>query len=263
MKTTLAAIGAALLMSTSALAYDDGPHYNWTGLYLGVHAGRATGDWDGVLSTTAGCPSACPDDASYSDPARSIGLSGFLGGVQLGYNWHVGGIVLGAEVDLSLGSIDGGDSFATDKNGPSVWDKAHTLELSYLATARAKIGVPVGRALLYATGGVAWAKTDADIAVSYYRPQDVGGTPYGISGASASEHHIGWTAGGGLEYALTPNISFKAEYLYVDLGEADYHFTGGTVFNIAGPANATPFDTDAFKSDITMHIVRVGVNARF
>jgi hypothetical protein len=34
---------------------------------------------------------------------------------------------------------------------------------------------------------------------------------------SASATHVGWTAGAGAEYAVTANISLKAEYLFVRL----------------------------------------------
>ena len=29
---------------------------------------------------------------------------------------------------------------------------------------------------------------------------------------------VGWTAGGGLEYAILPNMTIKGEYFFVDLG---------------------------------------------
>jgi outer membrane immunogenic protein len=32
----------------------------------------------------------------------------------------------------------------------------------------------------------------------------------------------GWTAGGGLEWLFLPSWSFKVEYLYYDLGSANY-----------------------------------------
>jgi outer membrane immunogenic protein len=34
--------------------------------------------------------------------------------------------------------------------------------------------------------------------------------------------HAGWTAGGGIEYAIVPNWSMKVEYLHYGLGSANY-----------------------------------------
>lgn len=256
----VAAIIAACVVSTSAVAGEK----SWSGLFVGVHGGYASGDWDGVLSTTAGCPSTCPD-AGYNDHSRSVDLKGMIGGLQVGYNWRSGGLVLGVEADASFSSVDGSDSFATDTTTTGVWDKKHSLKLDHFGTARVKIGVPVGGVLFYGTGGLAWGRTSADIEVAYYNTAPAGATPFGISGASTKENHVGWTIGGGAEWAITDSISFKAEYLYVDLGSADYRFTGGSVFNIAGPAPvpAVPFGTDAFKSDINLHTVRAGLNFRF
>jgi outer membrane immunogenic protein len=74
--------------------------------------------------------------------------------------------------------------------------------------------------------------------------------------ASTDENHIGWAAGGGVEWMYSRNWSFKAEYLYVDLGSADYRFVGTTFVG-------TPHTTDSFPADLAFHIVRAGITIDF
>ena len=66
---------------------------------------------------------------------------------------------------------------------------------------------------------------------------------------------VGWTAGGGVEYAVSRNWTVKAEYLYYDLGSRTL-----TLNDVFGrfPANVQTF-TDAFRGNI----VRGGVNYKF
>ena len=45
------------------------------------------------------------------------------------------------------------------------------------------------------------------------------GTVVGLGGTlSDAQMRYGWTIGGGIEYQITPALSLKGEYLYVDLG---------------------------------------------
>ena len=76
-------------------------------------------------------------------------------------------------------------------------------------TLRARAGVPVGQVMPYATFGLAYGR----------------GTAQETTGVitSQSANHVGWTAGVGLEAQATANLSFKAEYLYVDLGSQAYN----------------------------------------
>jgi outer membrane immunogenic protein len=238
-----AAISAVLILSAPAKA---GESSNWTGLYVGAHAGYAWGDWDGTLATTAG-------PLLISNPDRTISDEGFLGGLQVGYNLQSNGIVFGIEGDISWADIDATGTFDTDSGGPAVWSKKHDLSLDYLGTVRARIGLPIGHVMPYVTGGLAWGKTNGDLAVAYQQtPPAVFGTSY----ASADETHFGWTVGGGVEMVLHGNWSIKAEYLHIDLGKEDYLFKG-KVFNGA------PFETDSFASDLTVDSVRVGLNYKF
>jgi outer membrane immunogenic protein len=52
-------------------------------------------------------------------------------------------------------------------------------------------------------------------------------------------------------------LSMKIEYLYVDLGSADYRFIGTNV--LTGEAHTT----DSFPADLTFHTARLGVNFKF
>ena len=72
---------------------------------------------------------------------------------------------------------------------------------------RGRVGYAFDRVLLYATGGVAFAGINGSIS-----------TPFGYD--SASTTRVGWTVGGGLEYAITNNWSVRAEYRYAQFGHS-------------------------------------------
>jgi outer membrane immunogenic protein len=112
----------------------------------------------------------------------------------------------------------------------------------------------------YATGGVAFGRVRSNTQISY--ANDAFFLALGNFYGSASETKIGWTAGGGIEYAFgAGNWSIKAEYLHVDLGRVAY----SSVFcNLGGCPNiaGVPFTGDT-TIRIREHIARVGLNYRF
>jgi outer membrane immunogenic protein len=153
-------------------------------------------------------------------------VSGGLVGGTLGYNYQFGNVVWGLEGDISWADISGSMTNAACPPGCA----AHN---NWLATARGRLGYAWDRWLPYLTGGAAIG--------------DIKASSPGFGGAS--DTRVGWTAGGGLEYAFSPNLSAKVEYLYVDLGHFDCGITCG------GPLpNTASFQT---------HIVRGGLNFRF
>ena len=104
--------------------------------------------------------------------------------------------------------------------------------------------------MIYGTGGVAMvaARTSASL------------TP--LTGAFWSGHpsstRVGWTIGGGVEYAITNNVTIKGEYLYADLGSSS--------FNTVGNAAAATFFPGVFASGKVAYnasIFRGGVNYKF
>ena len=64
----------------------------------------------------------------------------------------------------------------------------------------------------------------------------------------------GWTVGGGLEWAVWDNWSFKAEYLHVDFGTHEF----------INPPVVHPFGTTLSRNvPVTDELFRVGLNYRF
>ena len=87
---------------------------------------------------------------------------------------------------------------------------------------RGRVGLLVTpSALLYGTGGWAYGHTTSSASAA----------AFGLAAAtSVGDEKNGWTAGGGLEYAFNPWLSFKTEYLYLNLGTDG--ITSGTIAGV-------------------------------
>jgi outer membrane immunogenic protein len=158
--------------------------------------------------------------------AGSFDVSGGVIGGTAGLNWQLGHAVLGLEGDVDWSSLKGSTTSTLCPAGC-------TTNNDWLATVRGRAGYAFDRFLPYVTGGVAVG--------------DIKASAPGFAGATQT--NAGWTAGGGVELALTNNWTAKAEYLHVDLGNMNCGFNCGVV---AG-------NNVSIKSDQ----VRGGVNFRF
>jgi outer membrane autotransporter protein len=210
----VAAGALALSFCTSAAAADLTrrpppplvPVYTWNGFYVGGFLGGVTS------SETA------TDPAGFT---ASPDPSGFLGGVQAGYNYQIApNWLIGIEGELGWTSASG-----TGANLHSQHNWYDTLD--------GRLGYVMGSWLLYAKGGAAWMNAD-----------------YSIPGLSVNITRDGWNIGAGAEFMLAPQWSAKAEYNFLDFGKdsifpiaatvdtqvhefkvgVNYHFVPGTLF---------------------------------
>ena len=265
----LAAIVGVATMVAATPARAEAPGL-FSGPYVGLNAGAAWGQ--SGFSTNPNCPptivgatfcNAAPDPSAVNGAAvaasgsGTMSPSGFTGGVQAGYNWQSGHIVYGTEADFGAFDLD---RRATESGIfpftflGTQYTLTQRMSADWLATMRARMGFTIrSHVLLYATVGLAFSEfkfssSYSDNAVDATFP---GGTGYG----SKSAIKTGWTAGGGVEWALHGNWLMRAEYLYVDLGS----------MRVAVPTSNTPdfTQTMSVNSDLTAQIGRFGLNYRF
>ena len=215
----------ALLLATPALAADlparrappvyapPIPVFSWEGFYVGGQAGYAFGR-DGTLATL---PAVAPIvNAVGGFPglavAQTFSPSGVIGGGHVGYNVSSRpffGSLLGSAGIVGIeGDVDGADYHKTVFGPPfglSGSDYAK-LRSDIQGSVRGRIGIAFDRALFYATGGAAFA----DFKTSY--------SVTGVGFDAFSHSRLGYTIGGGVEYAFTDHIALRAEYRYSDYG---------------------------------------------
>jgi outer membrane immunogenic protein len=162
-----------------------------------------------------------------------------MGGGQAGYNWQTGAFVLGVETDFQGTSLSKSTNFISPGfagvgvptgllgDTLSVHAKA---SLDWLGTTRARLGyvvTPDNRLMIYATGGVAYGGGSANF--------DVFDATHGLAlSGNPSSSRVGWTIGGGVEYALTNNWTVRGEYLYADLGKTEFSTPIATIPAFAG-----------------------------
>jgi outer membrane immunogenic protein len=169
------------------------PIANWNGLYVGVSGG---GGW-GTSSHTATL-------AGLGITTGNFDVSGGLIGATAGVNQNMGWWIWGLEADISGADIQGSQTFIF----PGVFGATLTSKLESVGTVRGRVGLNEGFWYPYVTGGLAFGSVR-------------GSAAFGAGTLSDAQMRWGWTIGAGVEYALNPVWTVKAEYLYVDLGNTN------------------------------------------
>jgi outer membrane immunogenic protein len=201
------------------------PIFTWTGFYIGGQVGYAWGKNNVNFGDNFG------DYAAFS-----YNTSGVIGGAHVGYNLQLSQFVIGLEGDVDgtsqsksiSRSLPFGTSLATGAfgalAGPLTGTGTFTVNHNLEGSIRGRVGYAWDRVLLYATGGVAFGGFNSSVSGNFtgFTVGDGFLIPFGPIGGSASRSatRVGWTVGGGLEYAVTNNWSIRAEYRYTDFGHA-------------------------------------------
>ena len=192
--------------------------YDWTGFYLGGHFGYGGGSL-----------------GPGTNPLPELGVffphsvTGLIGGYQAGYNRQLSNhVVLGVEADAS---------FTSPLDAPRLVPAPFNSTIDYVGTLRSRIGYAHGIWMPYLTGGFAWGHTHINI----------NDDPTTIA-SRVGDYQTGWTAGAGIEFAVSGNWSAKVEYEYVDLSRRMY--------------DLSDFGLPAVNVDPRIHLVKFGMNYR-
>ena len=236
------------------------PVFTWTGFYLGVNAGAA---WHGNDN--------CPGFYNYSGgvittrvsafaPSCNSDDTAFTGGFQGGFNWQMGAVVFGLEGDVNWIGNDSKRGFVNYGYTFNSKDYLYSLDGSQqsnmLGSIRGRLGWSFDRAMLYVTGGAAFRNAGSNDVIYAYDKSS--GALLATYSANSDRSNVGWSLGGGLEWAFTNNVSMKIEYLH-------------SQFNRDNGVYLTPTSTNrenlyAFRNDSgrdSVDVMRFGINYRF
>lgn len=204
------------------------PIFTWQGFYVGLQAGYQWGRTKGGLSPAAGPPPLIP---------YNYRTTGFVGGIHAGYNFQHNSLVYGVEADIEWSGVKGRQIFPFTPVGAANIAFSHRTQERWQGSLRARLGVAFDKALLYATGGLAYNNrryTFGPVA-----------TPSLFAHTAGT---WGWTIGAGLEYALDNNWSVRGEYRF-----SQY----------SGKTSVFPGNIRDRVGKYQTHTVRIGVSYRF
>ncbi|HEV7440129.1 MAG TPA: porin family protein [Methylobacterium sp.] len=253
------------------------PVFTWSGFYAGFNAGYGFDASNNGNATVVNLPAASglfrnaantafvPGQVAFSNGSSN---DGFVGGGQIGYNYQFtpgSGLVVGIEADaqyVDFGRNRNRFAFATlpaggfVTPGSLVFNPNGQASLDFFGTVRGRIGYAFDRVLFYGTGGFAYGAG--------------GGRQFGLPNGSRDDFRTGWTAGGGVEYALPTDsflnffrssaVTLKVEGLYVNL-ENNNRLNGA--FAVLPNGNVLNTGLIGRRQDTEFAVVRAGLNYKF
>ncbi len=207
--------------------------FSWTGLYFGTNGGWG---W-GRLNTS-----------NQDDDTFALNTSGGIVGGTVGFNYQWTWFVFGFEGDLDWSGMRWSETSPVVEGAFLGVAPTGTVTSTYknnvLSTFAARFGVASDHTLFFAKFGGAWTREQFDFN---------GSDPaLGVVTGSNSFSRLGWMVGAGVEYAITNNLTLKAEYNYINFGSQSDTLT--VTSSVFGSETAT------INSKLTMNVVKVGVN---
>jgi outer membrane immunogenic protein len=204
-----AAFAADLPVPAAAPAYHPPPpaHYNWSGIYVGGHAGVGIEE-DGFTDTTA-------TTLENAGTRTHVSPYAIIGGPQAGINLEFAPVVIGVEGTWTSSYLSG--NYAIPALAPANSQEESRSAPHWYATATGKIGFAANDLLFYAKGGAAWTHVD-------YTELTLTGGAF-VAQQLLTDNRNGYTVGGGIEYAFNEYLSGKLEYDFLEFGTKNYNFT--------------------------------------
>jgi outer membrane immunogenic protein len=220
------------------------PPYNWNGCYIGGNAG---GKWwantSGTLNIGPGVLG-LPSTTSFDFNANS---GSFMGGGQAGCNYQVGQLVFGIEGDGDWQHLSRTGTLVETSGEPDLTTNgSFSLKSDWQASLRGRFGYAVDRVLWYATGGGAWTNVSlsgnerftctAVPQVAALAPVCTT-TPTAVGIVPVSKTAFGGTAGVGVEYAVTDQVTVGLEGRYTWYGSQHFNTSVTDVATANGSLN--------------------------
>ena len=202
----------------------------WTGFYFGGHVGLAFG----VSGWTSGPMS--PASGTSPSVARDGQTGPLNGGFQAGYNRLLSEHWLaGVEADMTFPDLQSASHINAD--GSQTID-----QIEMLGSLRGRLGYVDRNWMVYATGGVAYAREE--VANQFGGGTQVNAAIDTLNGLNYLTRW-GYAVGVGAELKLSPQWSVKAEYVYDGFARAHSY--------IANPGQSYDFN-------LSEHNLTVGLN---
>lgn len=248
--STIAAVLAMFASAGPSGADVGGAARDGTGAYAGVFAG--SGRTDNRLTDVDGF-------ADWGNPGATTDYDqrGLVGGVLAGRTFEVSGTRLRVEIDGTFGAL----SARTDKLDPTCTDESAASEFRWVATARVGVEEPVGRATVFATGGLAAARivnsvTDIDYSGTRCLERDLRPDPDDSFRDSSTE--TGWVIGVGVEAPLSDAWTLRLDGSYLDFGRSTHHVnhSGGNPCGPGGPHRPCRYDIENRLGIVRLAIIR-------
>src|SRR5665647_1149208 len=212
--------------------------FNWTGCYLGGHLGGGFAHKDitdpVLLVQDPFVPGTTTGITTVSPSPTGVVIGGQIGcDYQFAPSW-----VVGIEGAASGSTMKGSRTVGLPLGNPDT--ALVQAKTDFLTSVTARLGYAFDNVLVYGKGGFALAGDRYDVTGSF------AGTPFGFEGL---ENRIGWTAGGGVEWAFSQHWSASVEY--------DYYGFGHRVVAMSDSTNVFLGNVDVKQS---IQVVKVGLN---
>ena len=197
--------------------------------------------------------------ANWGNPGSMVDYddSGFVAGALIGRKFEMDGTSLRIELDAMFGDLSASSS-ALDPTCP---DESVESELRWVTTARTGVEATVGRATVFATGGLAAARMTHSVTDIDYRgsclEMELRLDPDDSFRDTSIE--LGWVIGAGVEVPLDPEWTFRLEGSYLDFGRNTYEVnrSANNTCGRDGARRPCPYDIENGLGVVRLAIVRV------